>query len=113
MIKKTVLSNLSRLIPCFAWYTLIHKKHGNTTVTKSPKKETALAKLKQYYGSKIVHMLQYNEIKKEFFKGKDAKTHKHPRLYTLIQGACPYTSSGSPQAGIWTPPMIAHMLGEQ
>ena len=42
---------------------------------KSTPKEIALAKLKQYYGSKIVHLLQDNEITESSPKAlKDAKT---------------------------------------
>ena len=42
---------------------------------KSTLKEIVLAKLKQCYGSKIVHLLQDNEITKNSPKAlKDAKT---------------------------------------
>ena len=42
---------------------------------KSTQKEIVLAKLKQYYGSKIVHLFQDNEITESSLKAlKDAKT---------------------------------------
>ena len=42
---------------------------------KSTQQEIVLPKLKQYYGSKIVHLLQDNEIMESFAKAlKDAKT---------------------------------------
>ena len=64
-----------------------------------PKKD--LAKLKQYYGSKIVHLLQDNEIKESSPKAlKDAKTWELP-------GAPPLDPTKGPKAGPWTPPMSA------
>ena len=63
---------------------------------KSTQKEIVLAKLKQYYGSKKVHLLQDNEI-----------TEISPKA---LKGAKSWELPGTardPKAGPGTPPVIA------
>ena len=57
---------------------------------KSTQKEIVMAKLKQYYGSKIVHLLQDNEIMESSPKAlKDAKTSKLLRAPPLALRQAP------------------------
>ena len=79
----------------------------------SLKKRSVLAKPKQYYSSKIVYLLQDNEIIESSPKAlKDAETWELPGALSPrpLPGALPLDTIRGPKAGPWTPPVIARTM---